>query len=91
MHHFNGWTQPQMVENHMRNLRHVELTNTRVVVDGHDISDMVVAAQLEVRATHHPILTLEAIPDEILFAGEAEVSGVPLDGIARLRARCLNH
>ena len=76
-----------MVERHMRNLRQVELTNNRVVVDGQDISHMVTAASIELRVGHHPILTLETLPDEILFVGEAETDGVPPDGIARLRER----
>ena len=67
--------------------RSVELTNNRVVVDGRDISNLVVAAQLDLHAGGHPILRLEAVPDKVLFVGVADVSGVPLDGIARLRTR----
>ena len=70
----------------LHGVRTVELTNTRVVVDGLDISHLVVAAQLEL-TPGWATLRLEAIPDEILYVGEADVSGVPLDGIARLRTR----
>ena len=71
----------------MSDLRLVELTNNRLVIDGQDISHLVVAARVDVRHDSFPILRLECVPDEVLFTGMAVVDGVPLDGIARLRAR----
>lgn len=70
----------------MRNLRHVELTQHSLIVDGRDISNMATGARVEVRAGAHPEVWITAVPDEILFAADAITHGVPLDGIERLRA-----
>ena len=67
--------------------RSVVVTNDSVVIDGHDISNMVTAAQLTVTHVSFPVLPLELVPDEILYSGSALVPKVPLDGFARLRKR----
>ena len=67
--------------------RRVVLTNDSVVIDGRDISHMVTGLQLTMSGMALPVLELETVSDEILYSGIAVVSGVPLNGIARLRQR----
>ena len=68
-------------------MRRVELSPNGVVIDGRDISNLVVAARVEISHNSFPVVQLDVLPDEFLFVGEAVVEGVPLDGIARLRRR----
>ncbi len=68
--------------------RQVTVTNHSVVVDGRDVSDMVTAVDINVRADGYPPqVVITALPDAILYSGSAMVTGVPLDGIERLRRR----
>ncbi len=66
--------------------RTVELTDHSVVIDGRDVSSLVTGTQLTI-TRQAPILDLQLVPDAVLYSGSAEVSGVPLDGIERLRRR----
>ena len=69
-------------------IRSVELTDNSVVIDGRDISNLVTGVDLHIRADQPwPYLSIDMAPDAILYSGPAEVAGVPLDGIARLRER----
>ncbi len=78
-----------MITNHISlpDTRQVTVTNDSVVVDGRDISNLVVSAQLTVEAGAVTVLELDMIPDAVLYSGPVVVPEVPLDGIARLRKR----
>ena len=68
--------------------RQVTVTNDSVVIDGRDITHMVHAVTLQVRADGYPPrVVLTALPDTVLYSGPAVVPEVPLDGIERLRRR----
>ncbi len=68
--------------------RSVTVTNDSVVVDGRDISNMVTAVDINVRADGWPPqVVITAAPDHILYSGSVVVPEVPLDGIERLRKR----
>ncbi len=67
-------------------IRSTGLTST-LVVDGQDISNLCTSVDLHIDPTNVPTVTIHAVPDAVLYSGPADVSGVPLDGIERLRQR----
>jgi len=71
----------------MKEPQNVKLTNRQVVVNGHDISNMVTQVQLTLRADSWPLLRLDIDPYLVEYQGRVEVSQSNHDGIARLRAR----
>ena len=66
----------------------VVVTNDSVVIDGRDVSNMVTAVDINVRADGYPPqVVITAAPDAVLYSGPAVVTDLPLDGIERLRRR----
>ena len=64
--------------------RSITVTNDSVVVNGHDVSNMVTAVDIRVSYNTTPV---SVDPDHILYSGSVVVPEVPLDGIERLRKR----
>jgi hypothetical protein len=80
----------------MTDTRSVVVTNDSVVIDGCDVSNMVTAVDINVRAGGFPPrVWITATPGTVLYSGPAVVpdfdsyivADLPLDGIERLRQR----